>query len=186
MHRYTQIVLFFSLRYEVKFLGHDTKITYQYLNDHWAFPLESRVRSLAVHLGLVSRMPWEVLVFGEEAPIADMPAAVRIDDDLLVDCKNTRACLLRALAKKSTDAPLSFCEMKRIVMNQCSHLKEEKYDRFSQIDMNWLFYVAEKVGEKLVRDSVLTQLSLSAMAPNAVKDSLAKLAQIRPRRAQPL
>ena len=100
----------------------ETPIEYTFLNDHWAYPLEARLRSLAVHRVLVDRLPWEKVLFGAEAPIEGMPQTAMVDQELLVDCKNLRTTMQEALARYPEAS--TFAEWINIMSSQCSHLQE--------------------------------------------------------------
>ncbi len=46
--------------------------------------LEAKMKSVAVNLCLVDRLPWEKLCYGADAKVAGVPEAVRIPESLLV------------------------------------------------------------------------------------------------------
>ena len=166
------------LRYKVRFLGSDTPIEFQSLSDHWLFPMEARIRTLAVHNKLVHRLPWEKLLFGD-APLPDQPDAVRIDGNLLVDCSNSRSCMMRAFAKApNTD---TFAEVIQLMQTSCAHLKEERNDRFVALALNFLKHVAEKLADKMCRDIILEAFPAADFedVQAAFKKTLAKIASVR-------
>ena len=50
----------------VKYLTGEVEVEFTSLDDYWGFTVEGRLRSLAVHLNMLPRLPWETLMFGED------------------------------------------------------------------------------------------------------------------------
>ena len=46
--------------FNVTFLEEPTPHEFTSVNDHWSYPFEARLRTLAVHMNLVRHLPWEV------------------------------------------------------------------------------------------------------------------------------
>lgn len=138
--------------YMVQFLLEDTPMEYTSLTDHWTYPLEARLRTLAVHMCKVERLPWEKVVFGETDPIPGLPMAVRIDDSLLVDCQNARRAMNHIFGRFRAD---TFADMIEIVRNHCGHVKDD-YDKYVKIECKYLTNVIEKATATRARDEVIS------------------------------
>merc|ERR1712217_609738 len=133
----------------VTFLVELTPVNFASLNDYWNWPLEARLRSLAVQLGHVKRLPWEVLVFGD-GPIPGLPLAVRMDPKTVEDDSNSRDAVLEAFAKYKTD--LTFAEMRNIYNKHCGDVVT--HDRFFKLAETWLMTIAEPLVGQRVRDKI--------------------------------
>ena len=140
--------------YETTFLTEPEPLEYQSLNDHWNYPFEARLRTLAVSMGKVVRLPWEVVMFGESAPIPGLPMACRIDDELLVDCNNSRKAILKIFEKFPAE---TFADMRKVVKEHCLHVKEG--DKFVECEFSHLENVAEKATEHNIREEIVSFFS---------------------------
>ena len=76
------------------FIGHDICTCISVPNDEWSYRLQSRIKTLAVSLKKVPRMPWEIMLYGEDGRIPNTPEFVDIPDSLLYDIRNSRDYLL--------------------------------------------------------------------------------------------
>ena len=79
---------------KVIFLGKKVELGMQSVNDEWSFRLESRMREIAVANNLVTRLPWEKALWGDQV-LEGYPTTVAIDSSLLDRCENTRAAILK-------------------------------------------------------------------------------------------
>ncbi len=55
------------------------------------------MKSVAVHLCFVERMPWEKLCYGAEGKVLGVPEAVKIPERLLVKVKAVRSAMLKRM-----------------------------------------------------------------------------------------
>ena len=162
--------------HECVFLGEGISLEYMALVDHWQYPLESRLRTLCVHLNLVTRLPWEQLLFGKDGPVGkQMPSAVRIDDGLLTDIKNTRKAILSVFSKYPVE---SFEDQMKVVKLHCGHIK--KGDRFAVLEFGFL-EKAEKLADGMVRSELFEAFPspTAARADRSVDAAIAKLNELR-------
>ena len=88
----------------------------QSVNDEWSFRLESRMREIAVANNLVTRLPWEKALWGDQV-LEGYPTTVAIDSSLLDRCENTRAAILK-LFKPFDSSSMTFTKMKRVLSPQ--------------------------------------------------------------------
>eukprot|EP00969_Alexandrium_andersonii_P092319 4076124-Alexandrium_andersonii.AAC.1 len=147
------------------------------LNDHWSYALEARLRTLAVHSNKVERLPWEVVLFGQDDPIAGLPDHVAIDLGLLQDMANTRKAVNASFAK--FPGPHDFQSMRKIVHAQLGHLKD--YDKHFRIELSFLDHVAEQVAEDHVRQGIVNLFpdGSNAKDPRSPATVLAGLSSIQ-------
>jgi hypothetical protein len=83
----------------------------EHLNEHWDLRKKCRVETLAVHLGLVPRMPWEIALYGPTDVIPGFPLTVVISDGELKQIRNAR----EHAAEVMGDGLLTFKEMSSYV-----------------------------------------------------------------------
>ena len=75
------------------YLSVQCEVDYVSLNDFWAFPMEARIRSLGVSSNKVWRTPWEQVLYGAQEPLPGFANHVVIEEQILVDCANTRRAI---------------------------------------------------------------------------------------------
>ena len=161
--------------FDVNFLCEEGAIEHNSLDDHWIYPLEARLRTLAVHLGLVKRLPWEVVMWGENDIIPGLPLAVKIEDSLLVDAANSRDRILKEFSRWPAD---TFEEMCRIVKNHCQYVKDD--DRYIVIEFTHLEHCGQKA-EHSIRDEVVACFPTHEddLANKNIKTTLESLSKIK-------
>ncbi len=67
------------------------------LNDDWSNRYMAMMKSVAVSLCLVERLPWEKLCYGDQAKVTGVPEAVRIPESLLVKVTAARTAMLKLM-----------------------------------------------------------------------------------------
>jgi hypothetical protein len=83
----------------------------EHLNEHWDLRKKCRVETLAVHLGLVPRMPWEIALYGPTDCLPGFPLTAVICDAELKQIRNAR----EHAAELMGDGLLTFKEMSAYV-----------------------------------------------------------------------
>ena len=73
------------------------------------------MKSVAVNLCFVERMPWEKLCYGAEGKVSGVPEAVEIPDSLLVKVKAVRSAMLKLLGPDADS--LSITDMQKLEKN---------------------------------------------------------------------
>ena len=85
------------------------------LNDEWSNRYMAMIKSVAVNLCLVKRMPWEKLCYGEEGKLLGVPEAVRIPESLLVKVKAARCAMLKLMGPDADSVTVN--EMQKMEKN---------------------------------------------------------------------
>ena len=70
------------------------------------------MKSVAVNLCFVERMPWEKLCYGAEGKVTGVPEAVKIPESLLVKVKAARCAMLKLLGPDADS--LSITDMQKL------------------------------------------------------------------------
>ena len=86
-----------SKTHDVRYLDSLVPCAISNLNDEWGWRLQARYKTIAVSNGLVSRLPWETLLFGKGGHISSVPETVVVPESPLVDIQNCREVALKAL-----------------------------------------------------------------------------------------
>ena len=86
-----------SKTHDVRYLDSLVSCAISNLNDEWGWRLQARYKTIAVSNGLVSRLPWETLLFGKGGHISSVPETVVVPESLLVDIQNCREVALKLL-----------------------------------------------------------------------------------------
>ena len=73
------------------------------------------MKSVAVSLCLVERMPWEKLCYGAEGRVPGFPEAVKIPESLLAKVKAVRSAMLRLMGPDADSMTIS--EMQKMDKN---------------------------------------------------------------------
>ena len=77
------------------------------MNDEWSNRYMAMIKSVAVNLCLVKRMPWEKLCYGEEDKALGMPEAVKIPESLLVKVSAARCAMLKPMGPDADSGTVS-------------------------------------------------------------------------------
>ena len=85
--------------HDVPYMCEMVSVPMNTLDDHWEYPLQGRLRTLAASQNMISRYPWEIVMFEDRKPIPGLPEAIRIDWEELVDAENSRKAVLQIFKK---------------------------------------------------------------------------------------
>ena len=67
------------------------------MNDLWGWRIAARRKEIAISNGLVDRLPWEVLLWGDDGHVPGIPMAVRVPEENLYDNRNCREYALQLI-----------------------------------------------------------------------------------------
>ena len=140
----------------VPFLGKILKVSLLSTNDEWAFRLEGRMRSIAVATAQLTRLPWEIALWGKKEKVDGYPTTIHIPHPLIMIAENGRMACTRMFSSFDTDN-MTFDEMKKTLGEK----QEEELialDRFSKMDMKFLRGHAEEVAFDMITQAVLACL----------------------------
>jgi hypothetical protein len=85
------------------------------LNDEWSNRYMAMMKSVAVNLCFVERMPWEKLCYGAEGKVTGVPEAVKIPESLLVKVKAARCAMLKRMGPDADS--FSIADMQKLEKN---------------------------------------------------------------------
>ena len=150
---------------QLSFLGTHAALELSSLNDFWNFPLEARIRSIAIHGGKLERLPWEAVAYPSGQGIPNYPDAVQIADELLVDARNSRQQVLNIF--KDYSAKLNFSEMRKVMGPKWDDIiNGAGGDKFFRIEQAFLQDIVEPLVENRVRGAALELFPVDASEPD--------------------
>ena len=148
------------------------------LQSQWSVPLATRVKQIAINNGMLKRLPWEVLLFGESGFIGDLPQsiAVPLDLEVIVDCGNARAAAMKCFKGVGDATNVSFADMRKAIAPQRASLLSHESTFYLELD--FLMLHAEKVADARVREQMLATLPDRSETPSSMSDAFSSLRSI--------
>ena len=151
------------------------KVSIQIIDHEWLYRVNSRMITLAVSLGVLTRTPWERLLF-KERPLPGMPTTLKVHPELLEDATRLRRAMTRVLSGYEW---ATFSDMHNVLVKQ-----EETFKDISKLlwsmDCQFLKEQALPLGDKIIKDGFLDTLPTPEGAGTTELSQLAeKLAILR-------
>ena len=144
-------------------------------NDEWAFRLAARIRTIAWSNKQLVKLPWEILLVGQDNRIDGTPETILFSDDELEKARNVRAAAMRIIS----GAGSTFKAWRQLLCGEDVKNELEKMDRFWKLDLKLIEGRAEIVAVEQVRSKALACFPTSQVFEGYnIETSINKLAAI--------
>ncbi|CAK0839486.1 unnamed protein product [Prorocentrum cordatum] len=133
-----------------EFLMERCKVTLASLRDDFWFRLIARVKSIAVNILELPRLPWEEVLWGGEGRIPGVPETVKVPMQVLKKNKNARGALISLMPRS---VALTFAEMRDSVAKHKAECIRMCPDFVHEV--SFAMQHAEAVGERIFSEGAL-------------------------------
>ena len=132
------------------FLTADIELCISSIHEDWDLRLQARLKTIAVSVNALPRLPWERICFGDDAPLPGVTETVKVPDGLLAAAINAREAANSVLHEWRL-----FAAMRDVLRQTDTTQALLEVERAFVLEIHFLLVVAEPMCESHVRREVL-------------------------------